>query len=139
MYCEKMQLFKQNLRWTMDRKERSDWNQLDRQTSHISIIFYRTWRIKFIQQNHCYIQTSKDCFLMKSKYWEGGSMEGRYSETLAVHAGTRRYAQRRELCESNAILWLRNMSQRPDRTFFPRAVQSSVFISLRNLILLTQD
>jgi len=38
-------------------------------------------------------------------------MEGRNSETLS-----RRYTHRGACCESNALLWLRNMGQRPEKT-----------------------
>jgi len=37
-------------------------------------------------------------------------MEGTYSETVS-----RRYTHRGACCKSNALLWLRNMSQRPER------------------------
>jgi len=61
-------------------------------------------------------------------------MEGR-SETVS-----RRYMHRGACCESNALLWLWNMDQRPERTPFSKSsvIVGSNFES-KNLSLLTRD
>jgi len=54
-----------------------------------------------------------------------------YSVTVS-----RRYTHKGARGESNTLLWLRNMGQRPERTLwhlFPRAVQSSVLIQIKEL------
>jgi len=47
---------------------------------------------------------------MSWKEREGGGMEGRKQEL------SRRYTHGGACCESNALLWLWNMGQRPERT-----------------------
>jgi len=54
-----------------------------------------------------------------------------YLETVS-----RRYTYRGARCKSNALLWLRNIGRRPERTLwhlFPRAMQSSVLIQVKKL------
>jgi len=54
-----------------------------------------------------------------------------YSETVQVHKGA--------CCESNALLWLRNMGQRPDyNAFFQEQCDRRPF-RVKELILLTRD
>jgi len=54
-----------------------------------------------------------------SKPWrfclDGLERKRRYGRTHTVTM-SRRYTHRRACCESNAVLWLWNMSQRPERT-----------------------
>jgi len=59
-----------------------------------------------------------------------------YSETVS-----RKYMHRGACCESNALLWLRNIGQRPKgryNAFFQEQCVGPNFES-RNLILLTRD
>jgi len=62
---------------------------------------------------------------------------GTYSETVSC-----RYTHRGTCCESNALLWLRNMDQYPERTITPFSKSNAIVgpnFESRNLILLTRD